>query len=411
MAPANPDVLISGASVAGPVLAHWLRRYDFNPTVVERSPSVRTGLGGHAVDLFGPSVDVIERMGVLPEILEARTRTELILFERDGKPPVALNMGQVAAGMSIRHIEILRGELTKILSGAVSDGVEYLFGDSIRALDDHGDGVDVTFETSRPRRFDLVVGADGLHSNVRRLMFGDEARFMRYIGGYFAVFTLPNYLDLDGRMVVYNRPGRVVGMYPVHQSREARAVFLFRRVEPLVYDHRDRGKQKKLLREAFADFGWEAPRLLAELDDAEDLYFDSISQIIMDTWSRGRVTLVGDAGYSPGPAVGGGTTIAVIGAYVLAGELYRAGGEPAVALRAYEDKMREFVRLNRKLGTTNVKRLIPATPTRVRLLQEAMRWLPKLPVPVQRLAAASRAGAFESFALADYEVGPPKLRP
>jgi 2-polyprenyl-6-methoxyphenol hydroxylase-like FAD-dependent oxidoreductase len=212
MAPANPEVLISGASVAGPVLAHWLRRYDFNPTVVERTPSVRTGLGGHAVDLFGPSVDVIERMGVLPEILEARTRTELILFERDGKPPIALNMGQVAAGMSIRHIEILRGELTKIISGAASDGVDYLFGDSIRALDDDGDGVEVTFETAGPRRFDLVVGADGLHSNVRRLVFGDEARFMRYIGGYFAVFTLANYLDLDGRMVVYNRPGRVVGI-------------------------------------------------------------------------------------------------------------------------------------------------------------------------------------------------------
>src|SRR5689334_10868276 len=115
MAPANPDVLISGASVAGPVLAYWLRRYDFHPTVVERTPSVRTGLGGHAVDLFGPCVDVIERMGVLPEILQARTRTDLILFERDGKPPIALNMGQVAAGMSIRHVEILRGELTKIL--------------------------------------------------------------------------------------------------------------------------------------------------------------------------------------------------------------------------------------------------------------------------------------------------------
>jgi 2-polyprenyl-6-methoxyphenol hydroxylase-like FAD-dependent oxidoreductase len=118
------------------------------------------------------------------------------------------------------------------------------------------------------------------------------------------------------------------------------------------------------------------------------------------------VTLVGDAGYSPGPAVGGGTTIAVVGAYVLAGELHRAGGDPAVALGAYEHKMREFVRLNRKLGTTNVRRLIPATPTHVRLLHEAMRWVPRLPVPVQRLAAASRAGAFESFALEDYEAGP-----
>jgi 2-polyprenyl-6-methoxyphenol hydroxylase-like FAD-dependent oxidoreductase len=164
MAPPNRDVLISGASVAGPVLAHWLRHYGFNPTLVEHTPSVRTGLGGHAVDLFGASVDVVERMGVLPQVLGARTRTELILFERDGQPPIALNMGEVATGMSIRHVEILRGELTKILSGAASDGVGYLFGDSIRRLDDDGDGVNVTFETADPRRFGLVVGADGLHS-------------------------------------------------------------------------------------------------------------------------------------------------------------------------------------------------------------------------------------------------------
>ena len=128
MAPPNRDVLISGASVAGPVLAHWLRHYGFNPTLVEHTPSVRTGLGSHAVDLFGASVDVVERTGRTPTGPGARTRTELILFERDGQPPIALNMGEVATGMSIRHVEILRGELTKILSGAASDGVGYLSG-------------------------------------------------------------------------------------------------------------------------------------------------------------------------------------------------------------------------------------------------------------------------------------------
>lgn len=146
MAPPNRDVLISGASVAGPVLAHWLRHYGFNPTLVEHTPSVRTGLGSHAVDLFGASVDVVERTGRTPTGPGARTRTELILFERDGQPPIALNMGEVATGMSIRHVEILRGELTKILSGAASDGVGYLFGDSIRRLDETA-----TVSTSRSR--------------------------------------------------------------------------------------------------------------------------------------------------------------------------------------------------------------------------------------------------------------------
>ena len=403
----NRDVLIVGASVAGPTLAYWLRRYGFNPTVVERTPSLRAGLGGHAVDLFGPAVDVADKMGILPQVMDARTKTEILSFLRPGKPAVDVSMSRLTAGVSDRHVEVMRGELASILHEATRADVEYLFGDTIQTLQETPDAVEVTFERSAPRRFGLVVGADGLHSVVRRQVFGDERQFLNYIGGYFGVFTAPNHLNLDGRMAIYTTPGKVVGMYPVRQTGEARVGFLLRREKPFVYDHRDKDQQKKLLHEVYAGEGWEVPRLLAELDTADDLYFDSISQVIMNGWSRGRVTLVGDAGYSPGPAVGGGTSIATVGAYVLAGELSRAGGDPGAALPRYDSKMGDFVLRARKLGTTTMRTLIPATPAQVQLMIQTMRVVPRLPAFVQRRLGAlqgAAARALDAITLDNYDV-------
>ena len=187
----NSDVLISGAGVAGPALAYWLARYGFTPTVVERTPALRAGLGGHAVDLFGPAVDVAEWMGILPQVEAARTRTDLLVFERPGKAPVAVEFSRLVAGVATRHVEIMRGEFVSILHEATHNDVEYRFGDAIRTLHQGGDGVEATFEHSAPRRFGLVVGADGLHSAVRRLAFGDDARFRHWLGGYLGVCTLP----------------------------------------------------------------------------------------------------------------------------------------------------------------------------------------------------------------------------
>ena len=395
---ATGSVLISGASVAGPTLAYWLRRHGFRPTVVERAPVLRKGLGGHAVDLFGAAVDVAEWMGVLPAVLAARTKTEVMTFVRPGKPPVDVDLRRLVATISDRHVEIMRGELASILYDATRDDVEYVFGDSIAALTDTDAGVRVTFEHGPPRTFDLVVGADGLHSVVRRLVFGDEAGYRRYIGGYLAVYTVPNHLRLSGRMLTYLAPGRLSGMYPVWQTGAARATFLFRRAEEFRYDHRDVARQKQLLRETFAGDGWEVPRLLHELDDSEDFYFDSISQIVMDTWSRGRVTLVGDAGYSPGPAVGGGTAGAVIGAYLLAGELNDAGGDHRIAFPAYERAMGEFVRRSRAMGPTMMKTLIPRTPRQVWLTPQAVRLLPKLPPRLQRGVLSMQGGPARALA-------------
>jgi 2-polyprenyl-6-methoxyphenol hydroxylase-like FAD-dependent oxidoreductase len=284
-------VLISGASVAGPVLAYWLKRHGFTPTVVEKAPTLRK-TGGHAVDLFRPAMDIVERMGLLEQVQAKKTGTERLTLFREGiSRPVRVEMSRLMTAVSDRHVEIMRDDLSEIFYEATCDEVEYLFGDSITSISQNGE---VTFEHSEPRRFDLVIGADGLHSNVRGLVFGAEAGFSAFIGAYLAVGSVPNYLHLDGDMILSSGPGRMAGLYSARHMDDARAVFLFRSRE-LDYSHRDIPRQKQLLGEAYAGMGGEVPRLMAELDRTPAFYFDSITQIHMGTWSRGRVSLVGDA--------------------------------------------------------------------------------------------------------------------
>jgi len=247
-------------------------------------------------------------------------------------------------------VEIMRDDLVEILHGLTSAGTEYLFGDSITALTQDDQHVRVTFQHAEPRDFDLVIGADGLHSTVRALAYGDESRFLRHLDTYLAVFSVPNHLDLDHWQIFHQQPGRMAGLYSARHNGEARAMLGFES-PPLPVDHRDLDQQRRLVAERFGDDGWETPRLLKAMWDAPDFYFDAMSQIHLDRWSRGRISLVGDAGYCGSPLSGQGTSVALVGAYVLAGELRAAAGAHRVGLAAYEAALRPYVERCQRLAT------------------------------------------------------------
>jgi 2-polyprenyl-6-methoxyphenol hydroxylase-like FAD-dependent oxidoreductase len=377
-------ILISGASIAGPVLAYWLTRYGFDVTVVERAPALRK-TGGHAIDLFRPAMEISEKMGVLPKIEALATGTDTGTIYREGaRRPVRIDITKAVGAVSDRHVEIMRDDLSEAYYDAGRDQVEYLFDDSITTI---SPDAEVTFEHASPRKFDVVVGADGLHSNVRRLMFGEDAGHTRFLGGYLAVESVPKSLAREGEMVVHLGADRLAGIYTAQPLDDARALFMFRSKKELEYHYRDTLRQKELLRAAFAGMHATVDGWLDELDHTQAFYFDSITQLQLDTWSRGRVTLVGDAGYCPGPAVGGSTSIAVLGAYVLAGELAEANGSYTRAFAAYEREMGEPARRSRALARGVAKSLVPRSRAGVWTLTRGAQLISMLPAGLTKAVA------------------------
>ncbi|MEU1309094.1 FAD-dependent monooxygenase [Streptomyces cinnamoneus] len=347
------NVLVSGASVAGLTLAYWLRRNGFAVTVVERAPAVRPG--GQAIDVRGVALDVLDRTGILAEARQVRTRMRgMAMLDAEGKELWRTTDHTFSSGrLDSEDIELLREDLAVLLHRqAVDAGVEFLFGDSVATLDEETDGVRVGFEQGPARTFAFVLGADGLHSKVRQLAFGPEEQFIRHLGAYLTVFSTHNFLGLDNWQVWLNDDAATYCLYPVRDNTEMRATLGFRS-EPIAYDHRDTEQQKALMTAGLAHVGWETPRLLEAMRQAPDFYFDSMAQIHMERWSTGRVALTGDAGYCPSPLSGQGTSLALVGAYVLAAELGRADGDHAAAFARYETRMRPFVGLNQALADKN----------------------------------------------------------
>ncbi|MGW1818901.1 FAD-dependent monooxygenase [Streptomyces sp. NPDC002125] len=342
-------VLISGGGIAGPALAYWLHRHGFEVTVVERGPGVRPG--GQAVDVRGVALDVVERMGLLAEARRVRTRMRgMSVLDPEGKETersteMALSSGRLDSD----DIELLREDLVRMVFECTRGDVEYLFGDTITALDEGATGVRVDFAHAPSRTFDLVVGADGLHSTVRRLAFGPEERFAHHLGSYLSVFSADNFLALEDWQV-WLRDGDVgFGIMSVRDNAELRVAFGFES-GPLP---RDADALRRTITERLAALRWEGPRLAEAARNATDFYCDAMAQIRMDRWSQGRVTLLGDAGYCPSPLSGQGTSLALVGAHVLAGCLAQASGDHTAAYARYEERMRPFVALNQSLATEN----------------------------------------------------------
>ncbi|MBO1417871.1 FAD-dependent monooxygenase [Streptomyces sp. FH025] len=356
----STKVLISGASIAGPALAHWLVRYGFEVTVVELAPALRGG--GQNVDFRGPThLTVLERMGVLEELRALDTGGSPMTFvDADGRQRLHLP-AEFAGG----ELEVPRGELAQLLHRHSAARAEYLFGDSITALEETPSGVRVSFRGAAPREFDLVIGADGLHSNVRRLAFGPESRFVRHLGYYAATWGLPNDGGLPVGSVGLNVPGRLMSVGADHRDPTRAGAFCVFASPELRYDRHDPERQKALVRAAYAGLGWRVPRLLESLDAAPELYFDSISRADVPAWSAGRIALLGDA--ACGATIGGmGTGTAVVAAYVLAGELALARGDHRAAFARYERLLRGYARGCQKGGDRTGPFLAPRTAAGLR---------------------------------------------
>jgi len=388
------EVLISGAGIAGPTVAYWLRRAGYRPTVVERAPAPRPG--GQAVDLRGAGRIITERMGLLDRVRSVALEQEGFAYV-DARGRITARMPADAFGGEgiVSEIEVLRGDLCRVLYEASLPETDYIFDDAITGIEQHADGVTVTFEKAPPRRFSLVVGADGLHSAVRRLAFGPDAACLHPFDLYIAWYTAPADIDLGGWFLMYNAPGGLVaGARPGRVGDEIKVMLSFR-AEPETYERLGRADQQDLLEKRFAGAGWEVPRLLDAMRSATDFYFDSVGQVHLDEWSRGRVVLLGDAGYCPSPLAGLGTSLALVGAYILAGELVAAGGDHGIAFRRYQQRMHAYVAQARQLPPGGVQGFAPTSAFMIRMRAVSMRWVTRWPLRTLVAGQFTKADAIE----------------
>jgi 2-polyprenyl-6-methoxyphenol hydroxylase-like FAD-dependent oxidoreductase len=348
-------VLVSGASIAGPALAHWLWRRGAEVTVVEQAPALRPG--GQAVDARGVAREAIRRMGLDSAVRAACTNNAgAYTVDADGNVLETFSAEEDGGDGYISEIEILRGDLAQLLYDDTRDRVEYVFGDRIAEVAQDADGVDVTFAGGGRSRYDLLIGADGLHSPLRSMVFGPRERFVRHLGMVLAFFTVPNEFGLDRWALDYHDGGRSAGLRPVPDASRAIAMLSFP-ASDFDIDYRDLERQKRLLRDQMADVGWLTPRILAHVDDAPDFYLDQVAQVVMERWHAGRVGLLGDAAFSASPMSGAGTGLALVGAYFLAGELAAAGWDPEAGFAGYQARMRDYVEANQEIGRMHVEML------------------------------------------------------
>jgi 2-polyprenyl-6-methoxyphenol hydroxylase-like FAD-dependent oxidoreductase len=387
------DILISGGGIAGPSLAFWLTRHGHAVTIVEQARELRTG--GQAVDFRGPALTVLDKMGLLDTVrAQATSMGSLALVDGRGR-----EIGRLPAEVISGEVEIHWGTFTRILYETVRDDVNYRFGVRITALDDDGQRVDVTFSDGSSHSYDLVIGADGLHSGARRLVFGPEEQYVTPLGQCFGFFDVENRLPLDHCGMAHIDAGRTVALQGIDPDQPARASFLL--TDPHVeFDYRDTEGNKRLFAQRFAGMGWEVPHLLDGLAEADEVYFDSIAQVHLDSYARGRICLTGDAAWCASPRSGMGTTLAMVGAYVLAHELRTAGSDYPAAFDRYQRLMAPYVARCQKLARDALKTDRFSSGWLAVLRNAALRML-RIPV-VSKLVARQSLAVARSFTLPGY---------
>jgi 2-polyprenyl-6-methoxyphenol hydroxylase-like FAD-dependent oxidoreductase len=337
-------VLISGAGIAGPTLAYWLTKDGVETTIVEQAPALRTG--GYIIDFWGAGLEVANRMGLMPEIENRGYMVqEVRAVNRGGRPVAKFPASAFSSATGGAFTSLPRGDLAATLFAAIAGKVETIFGDAVVRLEQTETGVNVAFERGRSRTFDLVLGADGLHSRIRELVFGAEPRFERYLGLKVAAFEAEGYRPRDELVyVMHTSVGQQVSRFAM---RNDRTMFLFTFADDDPELPRSVQAQNAILRRRFGHSGWECPQILDALDSTSDLYFDRVSQIRMNAeeglWTKDRVTLVGDAAFCVSLLGGQGSALAMAAAYILAGELRRAKGDHREAFGQYQRRFGPFV--------------------------------------------------------------------
>ena len=353
-------LLISGAGIGGPTLAFWLKAAGFEPTLIEHATTLRTG--GYVIDFWGLGYDIAERMGLACQIDRVGYHfREMRIVDDRGERVTGFGTKIFQELTGGRFVTLGRSDMSRLLFEKIKGTTEVIFDEEIVGLQEYGDHVRVKFRHAVERSFDLVIGADGLHSNVRRLVFGPQDRFEKLLGYVVAAFEVRGYRPRDENVyVIYGEPGQMLGRFALHDDR---TLFLFvfaADINPLG-PMLDLPAQKAMLRGRFGDGKWECPRILDVLDRTQDLYFDRVSQIKMKSWSKGRVALIGDAAFCVSLMAGQGSALAMTAAYVLAGELAKAGGPHEEAFGNYERLLRAYIGSKQKVAERFASAFAPKT--------------------------------------------------
>jgi 2-polyprenyl-6-methoxyphenol hydroxylase-like FAD-dependent oxidoreductase len=353
-------VIINGTGIAGPTLAYWLRQAGHEVLLVEAAPALRSG--GYVIDFWGVGYDIAEKMGLIPRIRDLGYQGREVRFvDWHGRKSGGFSVDVFSRLIKGRFTTVRRSDLAATIYGALDGTVETIFGDSVASIEEVGSCTRVSFDHAPPREADLVVGADGLHSRVRRLAFGPEAAFEVSLGYHVAAFQVEGYRPRDELvLVMHGVPGRQVSRWSL---RDDKTLFLFVFRDEYLPAERPSSEagHKAVLASVFADVGWECPRILAAMREVGDIYFDSVSQIRMDRWAKGRTALIGDAAACVSLMAGEGTGLAMAEAYVLAGELRNCGGDHGAAFARYQERMMPFLKRKQKFAARFGSSFAPKT--------------------------------------------------
>ena len=339
-------ILVIGASIAGPAVCYWLKRFGFEPTLIERNHTLR--MGGYAIDIRGIAVDVAKQMGVYEDIVMSRTSIKSNAHINEKGETIHEELGDTFGFREGDDVEIVRSELVQILMQCIKE-IPCRFNCYTTKIEQKEECVYVEFNDGSTETFDLIIGADGLHSKTRKHCFAHDEQAYNYLDSYISVFSAPNHWKLDQSSLFYEKDEKSIYIFSDHDPSESLIGLMFRAKSPYK-NIKTREDQINCLQEVFQNFGWKIETIFKLLKQSNNLYFDSNTQVMMPSWSKQRVVLVGDSGYCASPLSGQGTSLALVGAYIFAGELKLAQGNHIEAFERYNCKLRPFVEANQALG-------------------------------------------------------------